>query len=128
MYFNFFSHNTVKVGSSELTLPDGYYDDGFNKFGDVQITDGKHPIYLIEYNDTDANKHAQEYLASQKGTNESVTLSQFDIDGRTIYKSSSDKRPSTVHYWFEKGNKSYEIYKWNQNPKMDELVMFFYNS
>lgn len=128
VYNHLFTYNTAKVGSTELTLPHGYYEDGLNKFGAVQATDGKNHIFLLEFNDADAKKHAKEYIKSQKGTNDTVTLSQFVIDGKTIYKSTSVKRPQTSHYWFEKDNKTYEVYKWDKNPKMDELVMFLSNS
>ena len=128
IYFSFFNFNTAKVGSSELVLPKGYYEDGVNEFGAVRITDGRNEVFLIEFNDTDAYRHAQEYVDSKNGTGESVYLSQFDIDNRTIYKSSNFQKSSNVHYWFEKGNKSYEVYKWDGNPKMDDIAMFFFNS
>lgn len=128
VYLNFFNYETVKVGSSELVLPKGYHDDGFNEFGAVSITNGRNHIFLLEFNDTDAYKHANEYLLSKNDTNESVYLTQFDLGNRTIYKSTNFQKSSNVHYWFEKGNKSYEIYKWDGNPKMDDIVMFFFNS
>lgn len=128
VYFNFFNYDTVKVGTTEFILPEGYHDDGFNEFGAVSITNGKNHIFLIEFNDTDEYKHANEYLKSKADTNETLYLSKFDMGNRTLYKSSNSEKPSNVHYWFEKGNKSYEIYKWDGNPNMDNIVLDFFNS
>lgn len=128
IYLTFFNYNTAKVGSSELTLPKGYYEDGVNEYGAVRITNGRNEVFLLEFNDTDAYKHANDYVNSKNGTNESVYLSKFEIADGTIYKSSNFQKQSNVHYWFEKGDKSYEVYKWDGNPKMDDIVMFFYNS
>ena len=127
VYSTFFNYNTVKVGSTEFILPKGYHDDGFNEFGAVSVTNGKNHVFLIEFNDTDAYKHAKEYVDSKNQTNEFVSLSHFGEGNGTIYKSNNFQKQSNEHYWFAKGNKSFEIYKWDGNPKMDEIVMHFYN-
>ena len=46
----------------------------------------------------------------------------FTIDNNVIQKSINSNNNFNVHYWFVKNGKSYEIYKWDDNPKMDYIV------
>ena len=127
-YFSLFYRDSITVGTTEFTLPAGYHEDGFNQFGAVAATNGENSIFLLEYNDTDENKHIQDYLDYKNGSKESVSISKFNVNNKTIYKTNNIENPTNVHYWFVKGNKSYEVYNWDNNPHMDNIVMDLFNN
>lgn len=117
------SDNTFKVGSSTFKLPDGYVEGSPNQYGAQSITDGKYSVFLMEYDDTDVSKHIDEYNGDfVKNKNQTIEIINFTIDDNVIQKSYNAHNQNNVHYWFVKNGKSYEIYKWDDNPKMDYIV------
>ena len=127
IYSTFFNQETVKVGTTEFVLPSGYHEGDLNDFGAVSVSNGTNTVYLLEYNGSDEVKYVNKYLDFKKGSNESISISQFNSGNTTIYKTNNVNDTKNVHYWFAKGNKSYEIYTWDVNPEMDNIVMHFYN-
>lgn len=123
--FNDFSNvdKTVKVGSADFTLPKGYAVGSPNQYGAVNITDGNHSIYLAEYNTTDVNKLIRDYESFVKNQNQSMKIVNLTIDNVLIKKTDNADNPLNVHYWVVKNNKTYDIYKWDDNPNMDSLVI-----
>ena len=124
MYASPFSQaKTLTVGNCTFDMPDGYSENGTNKYGATAITNGTNTIFLLEQNSSDVNKYVKEYEMSIKDKNESMKIQNLTIDGVKIYKTDNKDNPNTVHYWFVKGNHTYDIYKWDANKKMDNTVM-----
>ncbi|MBR3139447.1 MAG: hypothetical protein IKF11_01080 [Methanobrevibacter sp.] len=124
----FFGPEILTVGNCSFDMPDGYSLNGTNKYCATAISNGTNTIYLLEQNSTDVNKYIKEYENSIKEKNESMKIQNLTIDGMKIYKTDNKDNPNTVHYWFVKGNHTYDIYKWDANKKMDTTVMNLINS
>jgi hypothetical protein len=118
----------VKVGGTDFIVPEGYHQDAPNKLGDVTISNGTHKIFLEEHNDTDVDKYIKNYESFCKKHNQTVKVSKLNVDGVEFYKSFNEDNPQTVYYWFIKGDKTYDIYKWHENKEMDHLVIDFIKS
>lgn len=119
----FSSNNIFHVGSTTFKLPDGYVEGSPNQYGAQSITDGKYSVFLIEYDDTNVSKHINDYDEKfVKNKNQTIEIINFTIDDNVIQKSHNAHNQNNVHYWFVKNGKSYEIYKWDDNPKMDYIV------
>ena len=120
---NLNSNKLFQVGSTNFKLPDGYVEGSPNQYGAQSITDGKYSVFLLEYDDVDVSKHIEDYNEKfVKSKNQTFEIINFTIDDNVIQKSYNAHNPNNVHYWFVKNGKSYEIYKWDDNPKMDYIV------
>lgn len=119
---------TFVVGSTEFIMPPGYNEGDINRFGATTISNGTNTIFLLEQNGTDVNKYIDEYKEFIKGKNESMVIKNYVIDNIKIYKTDNKDNPNTVHYWFVKNNKTYDIYKWDRNENMDSTVISLINS
>ena len=119
----FFGGDVIKVGSSEFKAPEGYHQGAPNKLGDASMSNGTNEIYLTELNGTDVNVHIKGYQDYLKTQNQSIKVSNMNIDNVDIYKSSNDEHPYNVHYWFVKNNHTYNVYKWDGNKNMDKTVI-----
>lgn len=128
IYSNYMIKDTVKVGTAEFNLPNGYKEGELNEFGAVSISNGTNTVYLSEYNSSDPQESINQYLNIKKGDNMSVYITEFDVSGSKIYKTKNLNETKNTHYWFVKDNKTYEIYSWAENPEMDNIVMEFINS
>lgn len=117
------SNNKFQVGSSIFELPNGYAVGSPNKFGGVNITDGTYSIFLVEHNDSNVSKYINDYQNSMKNQNKSVQVFNSTVEGFLVYKSINIDSPDTVHYWIVKNGKTYEMYKWDENPKMESIVI-----
>lgn len=123
-FSEFGKQNTVvQIGNGEFTLPDGYMKGEINEFGALTLTNGTNSIYIVEKNDSDIPKYLKEYGEFIKDKNETMTFINLTIDNVDVYKTDNVDNPTTVHYWFNKNNKTYEIYSWDGNNKMDTLVV-----
>lgn len=120
--FNF-SEQTCTVGAATFTLPPGYSEGAKNPYGATNITNGNNTIFIYEYNGSNISEHINEYGNFLKEKNESLDTTKLEIDNNIIYKTSNVKNKATVHYWFAKGNKTYDIYKWDGNKDMDSMVI-----
>lgn len=127
-YGNEFTNKYVQVGSTSFKLPNGYYEGIPNEFGSINITDGEHSIFLMEYNDSDVMEHIYDYQQFIKNKNQSMKIMNYTIENISMYKSYNINNSYNVHYWFVKNNKTYNVYKWDENPKMDGIVFDLINS
>lgn len=121
-YDNGFNNNYVKVGSTNFKFPNGYHEGTPNDLGAINITNGEYSIFLVEYNDTNVKKHIDDYEQFIKRKNQSMSIMNYTIDNAVIYKSDNLNNHYNVHYWIVKNNKTYDIYKWDENPKIDYIV------
>lgn len=113
------SSDTVKVGSSKFVIPNGYHAVENN--GSVNVTDGKASLCLHCHNDSDIMGHVNYYSNVKKSKNESINITNFNVNGITVYKSNLvDKK--NIHYWFMKNDELYEFYTWQGNQNTDKLV------
>ena len=74
------------VGNTTFMLPEGYHEELNNVSNDVKITNGTNALFLIEYNDSNLNKHMNDYMKSSEINNDSLIASNFTIDDLVIYK------------------------------------------
>ena len=114
---------TFTVGNCTFDMPEGYSLNGTNKFCATAITDGENTIFILEQNSSNVNKYIKEYENQIKEKNESMKIQNMTIDDMKIYKTDNKDNPNTVHYWFVKGKNTYDIYKWDNNKKMDSIVI-----
>lgn len=126
--FHFSQAKTLTVGNCSFDMPEGYFENGTNAFCATTITNGDNNIFIEEHNGNDINKFIKEYEDYLKELNDSTKIQKLNIDGMDIYKTVNKNNPNTVHYWFVKGNNAYNIYKWDHNDKMDNIVMNLINS
>ncbi|MBQ2832677.1 hypothetical protein [Methanobrevibacter sp.] len=115
------TQETVLVGSSNFTLPEGYHEGESNSYGDVNITNGEISIFLLEYHDSDLNKHIGDYNNSINDENQTLSLTNFTYNNIMVYKAINNAHPNTVHYWYVCNNKTYSIYSWDYG-NLDDIV------
>lgn len=113
----------IKVGDTDFKLPDGYHEGKMNKFGAVNITNGTNSIFLFEQDDANIQKYINNYKKEIQKQNQSMTIKNFTIDNIVIYKTNNNNNPNTIHYWFVKNNKTYDVYTWDGNKDMDSIVI-----
>lgn len=109
---------TVLVGTSNFTLPDGYYVGKSNNYGDLNITNGKISIFLLEYPDGNLSKYVVNY---ENSINQSVVLTNFTYNNIVVFKGTPSIQSNTVHYWYVCNNKTYSVYSWDYN-NIDDIV------
>lgn len=127
LFNNFSTQNTVKVGDANFLLPNGYKEDGVNKFGALTITNGTNQFYIIKHDDSNVSRHISEYEKLVKEKNESMTIKNITMSNTIFYKTNNIDNPQVVHYWFVKNGNTYEIYKYNENNEFESQVMYLYN-
>lgn len=127
LYDNFSTQHTVKVCDANFLLPEGYKDDGINKFGALTITNGKNPIYILGHDDSNINKYVGEYERVVKNKNETMTIENTTINNTIVYKTNNINNSDVTHVWFVKNGDTYEIYKYDNNPEFDSLVSYLIN-
>lgn len=120
--------NTIKVGKTTFYLPGGFYEGSSDDSGVMNITNGENTIFLSEYNDTNIQKHIEDYEIYIANKNQTMEVNNFTIDNIVIYRTDNIDNPNNVHYWFTKNNNTYEVYKWDNNDNMDSLVIQFIKS
>lgn len=121
--FFFYTQNTVKIGNSYFTIPDGYHvvDEGDY----VNLTSGSNYICLVkECADENINKSIEKYESSKKvNGNDTLHFSNFSSADINVIKSVSNKDSNVVHYWFVKDGKTYEAFNWAGNSNSDNLLI-----
>ena len=127
LYDSFSTPHTVKVCDAKFLLPEGYKDDGINKFGALTLTNGKNPIYILGHDDSNINKYISEYERVVKNKNETMTIENTTINNTIVYKTNNINNPDVTHVWFVKNGDTYEIYKFDNNPEFDSLVSYLIN-
>lgn len=127
VYNNYLTHHTVRVGDANFLLPEGYKDDGINKFGALTLTNGKNQIYIIGHDDSNVEKYITEYKNVVKNKNETMTIENTTMDNTLVYKTHNTNNSDVVHVWFVKNGDTYEIYKFDKNPEFDSLVSYLYH-
>lgn len=116
--------STFKVGNTEFVIPEGYSEGNFNEFGATNITNGTNSIFILENNDTNVMEYVHDYENYINNTrNQSMNILTFTIDDMLVYKTDNVDNPNIIHYWFVKNNKTYDIYTWDGNEKIDSIVI-----
>ena len=115
------TQETVRVGSANFILPEGYTMGVPNNYGDVNITNGDISFFLLEYPDSSLQKHVDDYQESI-GENQTLSISNFTCpNNMVVVKAVNDQHPNTVHYWYVYHNKTYSVYSWDYG-KLDNTV------
>lgn len=127
--FFIYSSNTlnrsdvIQVGTTNFTMPEGYHIGEKNTFGAISITNESNTIFLLENNGTNVQGYIDIYRKILIDKNESINITCFNIDNMEIYKIISLNNTQNIHYYFIKNNKTYDVYTWDGNPKMDSTVI-----
>ena len=127
--FFIYSSNTlnrsdvIQVGTTNFTMPEGYHIGEKNTFGAISITNESNTIFLLENNGTNVQGYIDIYRKILIDNNESINITCFNIDNMEIYKIISLNNTQNIHYYFIKNNKTYDVYTWDGNPKMDSTVI-----
>lgn len=118
------SNQHFKVGSATFDMPKGYHEGTPNYLGSVNITKANHTIFFTEYNDSNVTKHINDYKKLiLKDRNQTVVISNYTIGGNLIYKGVVKENPTVMHSWFVKNNKTYDIYTWDGDDNLDNIVI-----
>ena len=118
------SDSTFKVGATTFNMPDGYHEGTPNEFGATNITNGTNSIFIVENNDSNIMSYITEYENYiNNSRHQSMSIVNFTIDNTQIYKTDNKDDPNIIHYWFVKNKKTYDIYTWDGNKKMDSIVI-----
>ncbi|RPF52479.1 hypothetical protein EDC42_0008 [Methanobrevibacter gottschalkii DSM 11977] len=115
-------NNSIHVGDSYFSLPEGYVEGNIVKYNDVNITNGTTSLRIIEYNDNNIQEHIDKYVNYSTNHNYSTKINNFNVDGMNVYKSEIIQNNKTFHYWFIKKDKVYEIVTWDGNSYTDNTV------
>lgn len=113
----------IKVGTTNFNMPNGYHEGALNEFGAINITNGTNSIFLFENNDDDIIKYVNSYEEHINDLNQTMDIINFTIDNIQIFKTNNKDNPTTVHYWFVKNNKTYDIYTWEGNEEIDSIIL-----
>lgn len=114
----FFINNYVNLDGTFFKSIDGYKANYGDEF--INFTDDKNFILIKTSNDT-INNSVNSYLKTEDSLNVTYKSSNFSLGGLKVYKVTLDKYP-VVHFWFEKNNKVFEIYTWNNDETTDLKV------
>jgi len=120
--YNEWSNSTVKVGSTEFSLPEGYYKGALNEFGAVNITNGNSSIFIYEYEGNDTLKYISHYTTSPSQKNLNISIVNYTVGDVVVYKTDNKDSPYKIHNWFIKNNKTYDVYTWDGNKDLDSVV------
>lgn len=117
-----YTFNTVRIDGTYFNVPNGYQIDDEGDY--INLTSGTNYICLVkEVKNDDVNKLIKEYVNSKKvKENDTISVSSFKVDNLNVYKSISNNNDKTVHYWFVKYGKSYELFTWVANSNSDKIV------
>lgn len=118
----------IKVGAVNFEMPEGYHEGAVNAFGAVNITNGVSEVFLLEHKDSNTNEYIDEYKVHINEINQTMDIINYTIDNVQVFKTDNKDSPETVHYWFVKDNKTYDIYTWDGNKDIDSIVAQFINS
>lgn len=119
-----FFNQTMKVGSATFDMPNGYHKGTPNYLGSVNITKENHTIFFTEYTDSNVMKYINDYKKLIfDDRNQTVEISNYTIGDNLIYKGVIKENPLVVHSWFVKDNNTYDIYTWDGNKDLDNVVI-----
>jgi len=124
---NLSTQNTVKVGDANFLLPEGYKEEGINKYGALTLTNGTNNIYILEHDTDNVNTYVSEYKQVVKNKNETMTIENMTINNTIFYKTNNTNNPEVTHYWFVKNGNTFEIYKYDKNSEFESSVIYLYN-
>lgn len=121
----------IKFNTATFTIPNGYWSDlkvtsGISET--INITDGQHVLYIVEYKDGDLNSSIDKHVDRIKNKNGSVNIKTFDVNGVTVYKSEIENDTASIQYWFKDHDKVYSIYTWRGDETIDGTVKTLINS
>ena len=118
-----FQEKEFNVGISKFDLPEGYYEGKINSDGAKNLTNGSHSIFINELNGTNVTQHVNEYKEYKESQNYVTISTNFTLDKTIVYKVDITNDTGNVHYWFVHNGKTYCIYSWVKNPKMDSITV-----
>lgn len=116
------NEKTVKVGDATFSIPSGYKVGTPNNLGDTNITNGVNSIFIKEHSTTDLHRYLVEYENYIKSLNDTVKVTCSTVDNGNVYKVEKNNDSKVIHYFFVKNGRTYEIYVWENNPNLDNLV------
>lgn len=125
--FFFYTQNTVKVGNSYFTVPEGYHviDEGDY----INLTSESNYMCLVKkVADDNINNSIEKYKDNKVSGNDTLNFSKFTAGDVEVTKSVSNKNQNVFHYWFVKDGKTYEAFTWSGNSNSDNLLKNLINT
>ena len=112
------SNTLAHTNDSNFKLPDGYSEGKINELGAKNYTKENESIFISESNGERAEAYALEY---QNNINEngSIIVKNYTINNIRVFTIENN---NTIHYWFVKDNKTYDIYTWDGNNDIELFV------
>lgn len=126
-YPNFNQNEQIKIDNVIFNMPAGYNETTSNISGEINITNGFNSMQISKCNESNIKDIVNEYKTYKEKNNYSVSLSNFTIDDKEVYKVDVTN-DTTIHYWFTYNGKLYSIYTWDGNDNNDNIVSEFVKS
>lgn len=111
--------DTIKVGQTVFSLPEGYKLGPNDSLGGNTINNGTNRISIKERNEN-ITKCLEDYIDYHNG---SVHIDNIIIDGNNISKTTHYNDTNTHHYFVVKNHKVYDFYATDGNKKMDSTII-----
>lgn len=117
-----YSQNNISIGDVTYQIPEGYNVQETSTV--YNLANGNNSISLVKKTKNhDVQNVIKEYVKTKSKKNITITITSFDVNGVTIYKSNSDKEPLIAHYWYTNDGVVYELITENLNSNTDDLVI-----
>lgn len=105
------------ASDSNFKIPNGYSEGKTNDLGAKNYTKDNKSIFIGESYGKRAEAYALDY--QNKSDNESLIIKNYTLNNIRVYTIENN---NTIHYWFVKDNKTYDIYTWDGNKDIELFV------
>ena len=95
----FITFSTISLATTGFDVPSEFKTGNSDSRGSINLTDGTNSIYVFYYNDTDLNKHVDEYKRSVSNKNHEFEVSTFKV-GDVLVNKVNVTDTLTTHYFF----------------------------
>ena len=113
-----FNHeNEIMVDSFYFPIPEGYIEGTINNLGSINYTNGNNSIFISE----DDNLNVEDKINSYKSHNPNITVEKYVVNDIPI-KLVNTNNANITHYFFVKDNRGYDVYTWDGNDDLKDVV------
>ena len=125
-YYLICSTDSVKVGNTYFSIPEGYSVTDNGKY--YNFTSGNNSMCLRKDIESNANVSIEGYI-NNKYVKDNVTVDISNFNANVpAYKATIKEDSRVQYYWFDDGGKVYIFYTWSSNSNSDELAKMIFDS
>ena len=115
------SNNVIQIKNICIKIPNGFREVLSN--ADTKISNNNLSIYFKVYNNNKIKDCIEDYKIKKYNDNQSVTLSKFETNDLSIYKTTINEHTNVVHFWFSHLQDVYDIYSWNADKNINSIFL-----